>query len=88
MSQHKLPPHVAGREVLIGWDPPFGSFYVHVTDPTKDEDDVAYDLLWIGCSPGEIPAAEEAVEAVRPFARVPDGLVDLLGADARREGSR
>lgn len=88
MSRHVLEPYTAGREVAVGWDRPLGTFFAQVFDTTKDEDDQAYELLWIGFYPGEVPEPQDVCEAVRPWARVPSDLLDLLAADRRREGFR
>ncbi len=82
MSRHELEPHTAGREVVVGWDPPLRTFFAQVFDTTKDEDDQAYELLWIGCTPGEISTAQDALQAVKPFARVPGDLEAALVAEA------
>jgi hypothetical protein len=53
------------NEVVVGWDPPFQSFFLEVFDVAKGEDEDDEVLLWLGPPVGEIPtvAALEATLA-------------------------
>lgn len=79
MSRHELSAH-DGYSVVVGWDPPLCTFFAQVWDQHKPEDDD--EVLWIGFTPGEIRDAKQVVDAVRPWAKIPAGLVDKLTADA------
>lgn len=81
MSRHELPA-ADGFEVVVGWDPPLGTFFAQVWDRRVDEDDPAAEVLWIGCTPGEIRDPQTVCDAVTRWARVPDGLARELYAEA------
>ena len=84
MSRHTLDPHKARHEVVVGWDPPLNTFFAQVLD-TEAEDDLDYEVLWIGTSFDEVPDPARVIAAVQPFAAVPDGLLATLQQD-RIEG--
>jgi hypothetical protein len=82
VSRYDLPAAAAGLEVVVGWDPPLRTFFAQAWDRRLDEDDPAAELLWIGCSFGEIGDVEKVREAVAPWAQVPDAVIRSLYADA------
>ncbi len=91
MSRHQLTPQPARPriEVVIGWDRPLRTFYAQVLtlDDNGDEtDDNPY--LWVGTDYDEITDPAAVLNAVRPYAVLPDDLTGKLLADAVREGAR
>lgn len=82
MSRHELAPRRDGLEVVVGWDPPLCTFFAQVWDRTIDEDDPAAELLWVGCAPRELRDVQQVVDAVAPWALVPDSVVGALYAEA------
>lgn len=80
MSRHELT--AEGVRAVVGWDPPLCTFYAQAWDTTKDEDDPAAELLWIGCFPGEIRDPQQVCDAVAPWVRIPDDLFGKLYAEA------
>lgn len=81
MSRHELQAR-GSFEVVVGWDPPLSTFFAQAWDLTKDEDDPAAELVWIGCTPGEIRDPQQVCDAVAEWADIPDGLVQELYAEA------
>ncbi|OJX78564.1 hypothetical protein [Magnetospirillum sp. 64-120] len=84
MSRYSLEPRdIADRhlEIVIGWDPPLHTYFVQVLDPTCDEEDSGFEILWCGVTPGEIPSADEAILLIAPWAVIPAGLRATLIAD-------
>ena len=67
MSRYPLKAKDSNHEVVVGWDPPQNSFFAHVIDVSKDEDDEARDVLWIGCRYKECHRVEEIISKIRPY---------------------
>lgn len=80
MSRHEFT--APGVEAVIGWDRPLNTYFAQVWDRTKDEDDPAAELVWIGCMPGEIHDPQTVIAAVRRHVNVPADLVNTLYAEA------
>lgn len=78
MSRHLLLPlpDVAALvgEISVGWDRPLQTFFAQVLSAKLDEDGNAADLLWIGAGIDEVRSARVAIDAVRAWAIIPDGL--------------
>ena len=85
MSRHDLDPHKARHEVVVGWDPPLSTFFAQVLD-IEAEDDLDYEVLWIGTSFDEVSDPAGVIAAVQPFAAVPDGLLATLQQDRIEDG--
>lgn len=84
MSRHELR-SVSDTEVVVGWDPPLRTFFAQAWDRSRDQDDPAAELLWIGCSPAEITDPQMVCDAVARWAEVPPSLVATLARD--RDGA-
>ncbi|MEU8376109.1 hypothetical protein AB0C22_23715 [Micromonospora sp. NPDC048894] len=88
MSRHDLTPlpQFARHEVAVGWDRPLRTYFAVVTDPDIDDETAE------GATPLHLGAAEQVtdpaviIEAVRPYAHIPDDLHATLQADRDREG--
>lgn len=81
MSRHDLDPFNPAHEVVVGWDPPTGTYFAQVLNTAADEESDAYTVLWIGTNFGEVPDLGTILATVRPYAHVPDSLVDDLLED-------
>lgn len=66
MSRHILTPKNEDHEVVVGWDPPLNTFFVHIIDTSKDEEDESYDVLWVGCRFNEILDIQAIMAMVEP----------------------
>ncbi len=85
MSRHDLVPLNPSHEVVVGWDPPMGTFFAQVFDTAGDEEDGTYEVLWLGTDFHEVLNPAAVIAAVTPFATVPDGLLEQL-AHNRKAG--
>lgn len=89
MSRHHLPPRAGyeHHEITVGWDRSLGSFFAqaYATGDGPAEEEAIH--LWLGADE-PITEAATVVEAVRPYAHVPEHLIAQLKADSAREGSR
>ncbi|WP_309111963.1 hypothetical protein [Saccharothrix sp.] len=65
------------REVYIGWDSALQTYFAQVFDGVDEygEDRLTLD---IGNDIGQITTPADVIEALRPYAEIPDGLPDLL----------
>lgn len=82
MSTYQVPPREENHEVVLGWDPPLNTFFLHVIDTTKNEDDPERDVIWIGCKPKEIHDLEVIIAAVLPYSVVSEEMWAQLYRDA------
>lgn len=89
MSIHNLEAKIEGQEVLIGWDPPFQSFFVHVIDHRYSEDDPYRDVLWLGTTLREIQNLADLLPAIQPYVKEPrilsTRMFARLLADAQKD---
>jgi hypothetical protein len=85
MSRHDLISFDPAHEVVLGWDPPMGTFFAQVLDNLADEEDGTYEVLWIGTRFQEVLNPATVIAAVAPFATVPAGLLDQLARDCRAD---
>ncbi|MBF6215951.1 hypothetical protein IU487_33675 [Nocardia puris] len=76
----------ADREIVVGWDPPLGTFFAYVADRGGEWEEDLF-LLHIGTRPDEILDPDRIVEAVRPYAAIPDTLTDTLRAQHDAPGA-
>lgn len=67
LSNYLVAPVKEKHEIWAGWDPMLNSYFAHVIDTEKDEDDEGRDVLRVGCRPDEIHNVEEIVDALKPF---------------------
>ena len=92
MSRYEVDPAAPGViKAVIGWDRPLRSFFIQVFEATEDEPDEGEAVVWLGTSPAELATAVEAIEALRPYAKIPADLETRLKADmadtiGRRDG--
>ncbi|RLK12677.1 hypothetical protein DER29_5961 [Micromonospora sp. M71_S20] len=90
MSRHNLTPlpHRIDHKVSVGWDRPLTSYFAVVLNH-GETDETSPDALpvWLGAME-RVTDPDEVIEAVRPYAHIPDTLRIDLEADRDREGSR
>lgn len=82
MSNYRLTPKDENHIVMIGWDPMMVTFFLHVIDTTKAEDEPGYDRLWIGCRPNEILSLDAITIDAEGYAVVTEELRMMLYRDA------
>jgi hypothetical protein len=84
MSRHLLTalPQFEGCEVVVGWDADSGTFFAYVLDMQASVAEKDPWLVSVGGGPLEIRDPHEAIDAVRPYATIPDELVDELAEEA------
>jgi len=86
MSRHTLEQRdktlAAGcLEIVIGWDPPLGTYFVQVFDPAHDESEPGFEVLWRGIKVAEFLSPDVVIALVTPWAVVPPDLRGALTAD-------
>jgi len=77
MSRHELASRDdANRhlDIAIGWDRPLNTYFVQVLNPTRDEEEPGFEILWRGTSLGEILAVDDAIALIAPWAEIPADL--------------
>ncbi|MFF5056132.1 hypothetical protein ACFY1S_23420 [Micromonospora sp. NPDC000663] len=90
MSRHQLDalPDRDGYIVVVGWDRPLRSYFAQVINEGElNEDNPDYMPLWLGVET-RITDPATIIEAVRPYAVIPDTLRADLEADRVWEGTR
>ena len=68
-------------EVVVGWDPPLGTFFAHQYDPTVEDDE----LVWaVGLAARELPtlAGLKTALAERGLPEIPLEIQACLNADS------
>lgn len=83
MSRYKLPGREPRYHLVIGWDRPLYTFFAQVWDrpcPMGDMEETAI-CLWVGCTRGEVTAADHLAEAVREYCDIPEDVLDQLERD-------
>jgi hypothetical protein len=71
------------HEIILGWDPALNTYFLHVIDKTKNEDDKNRDVLWIGCTQNEITDIDDLAKKAFPYLRFSELWEDLY-ADANQ----
>ena len=66
-------------EIVVGWDPPLQTFFLQISDLTKDEGNEF--VLWLGTYPGELPTIESLTDGLAPYAALTEELVQQLEAE-------
>lgn len=89
MSSYSAPADLADHEILVGWDPDLMTFFIHVLDLTKDEDDEGYDVYWLGVSWNEVVHIEaiQVVLSIFRKAGLPHSFWHKLNAEAYHYGA-
>lgn len=78
---------VVGREIFIGWDRGLGTFFAQVLDgPDVEGEDMV--RVHVGSEPDDITDPAQAIDAIRPYAQIPDNLVEELIQQRDAPGAR
>lgn len=86
MSRHSIPGRNPDHDVVVGWDPPLQTYFAIILDPTLDEDDDAYTVLWVGADRfGEIDRVHDLRTKVEPYATIPEDVIRQLVVDRNRD---
>lgn len=78
---------VADRDIVIGWDRGLGTFFAQVLDGTDVEEEPIV-RVEVGSAPDEITDPAQAIDAIRPYAQIPDHLVEILVQQRDAPGAR
>ncbi|GLY08285.1 hypothetical protein [Actinoplanes sp. NBRC 101535] len=82
MSRHTVPADTDGIEIIVGWDVPQATFFAQAWDRRRLADDPAAELVWIGTEYREIQDPQTVLDAIKPWATIPEGLADTLYQEA------
>lgn len=82
MSNYNIKAKRRHHTVLVGWDPMLNTYFAHVIDENKGEDEEGRDILWIGTTPNEIDDVGVILEELNDYAYVPSDIVTFLYRDS------
>ena len=88
MSRYTIPAHAPHLTCVVGYDPPLGTFFAQVIDPTQPEDDERHVPLWVGTDVEEIVSVAALVTALSDWAVRPESITAQLAADQQTQGFR
>jgi hypothetical protein len=75
MSRHVVRDDEQFR-VVVGWDPPLQTYFAHVHDLSKDEEDEI--VLWQGTKPDELPTPNVVATTIKEWAQLSDEVFIAL----------
>jgi hypothetical protein len=76
MSRRTIPAPAPGLTVVVGWDNPLGTFFAQVARALQSDDDESDPIVfWTGGEFGEVPHAEDLVNALAPYATLTPEMV-------------
>jgi hypothetical protein len=67
MSNYTVTPKNPDHTVMVGWDAPLNTFFAHVIDEIKNEDEKGRDVYWVGCRPNEILDLQTLLTGIQPY---------------------
>lgn len=80
MSRYRIAGVDANHDVAVGWDNPLQTFFAHVEDRTKDEEESV--VLMCGAKPGDDILTVEALQnRIREYAEIPANIKTKLQCD-------
>ncbi|WP_158811226.1 hypothetical protein [Beijerinckia sp. L45] len=82
MSRYELDGRKPGFRVVVGWDQPMLTYFVHVFDPASKREGPT---VWLGGTPSELYELDDLKRAIRPHADLTLQLFAQLYRD-RDEG--
>src|SRR5262245_7628900 len=88
MSRYAIAAQTPHLTCVVGYDPPLGTFFAQVIDPTRPEDDELHVPLWIGTDVAEIPTVAALEAALSDWAVMPESIKTQLAADQQSQGFR
>lgn len=84
MSRYELAGRDAGTRVVVGWDHPMLTYFVHVFDPEAEARKEG-PSVWLGGRACELYDLDDLKRAIAPYADLPRDLAATLYGD-RDEG--
>ena len=85
MSRHEVAGRKPGSLVVVGWDHPLLTYFVHVYAPGDIPGECDGPKVWLGGTPRELYDVDDLKRAVRPHADLSPELLARLYGD-RDEG--
>lgn len=67
MPSFDIPMRNAHHKANVGWDQEKNTYFLHIMDMSKEEDDQGYDVLCLGGRPNEVWDLETIDGAVRAY---------------------
>jgi hypothetical protein len=86
MSSYILEATNPNIEIMVGWDPGLNTYFAHVIDTVKEEDDPSRTLAWIGTMPDHVHDVDVIVDAVLPYLHNADKM-DKWVADIYKDAN-
>lgn len=74
MPNKQLPTRSPNMIAYAGWDPMLNTYFLHIVDTTKDEEEAGRDVLWMGTKPNEVHDLETIDQNYRLFTKENVGL--------------
>jgi hypothetical protein len=87
VSRHELAPLNDENVscVTVGWEPALGSYFAHVY-LTADDNEYDEPTITVGEDFNEVTDPTDVIDVVRPYARIPASLAEMLHDDAKTQG--
>jgi hypothetical protein len=85
MSNYSLQGKNPNHKVFVGWDPMLNTFFLHIIDQSKDEDDGGREIVDIGATFGEIRDVDALEEKAKEYVEFTGELWADLRADSMGE---
>jgi hypothetical protein len=87
MSRYNLQPIDANHQIVVGWDPPLGNFFLQVIDPSRGEEDEL--LVWLGADGiGTETSVDRILDEAGNWAIMPQDLRQVLLAEQAADPER
>jgi hypothetical protein len=87
MSRYTIPAQQPEYTCIVGYDPPFGTFFAQVSVITGVPPQ-PHLILWVGTEVRAIETVPALTQALRDYAEIPAAIQQQLAADARKSGFR
>lgn len=87
MPNNQLPTRNQGMVAYVGWDPMLNTYFLHVVDTTKDEEEEGRDVLWMGTKPNEIHDLETVDQNYRLFTKNNAGIPNSIRNEMYHEAN-
>jgi len=87
MSRYEIPASQPYHRVVVGYDPPLGTFFAQVIDTTVPDTD-ARPVLWVGTEVGEVPTVCALAVALQDYAAIPAPEWEQLEREQQTIGFR
>lgn len=87
MSRYPIPARQPDHTCIVGYDPPLGTFFAHVSALTGVQCRPRL-ILWVGTDVRAIATVPALAQALHDYAAIPAAIQRQLAADARQHGFR